>query len=191
MDAFSNHCAWLERQKVNTYPRVILTHYENLLVARIDGQRRRVARPAWNAEFPASLCSIDSGMASGTVTEGDAPGDEASESSDDDDDDGGDSDEDGPRRRSRKHPSTGLAPLSRGTSRTATATAGDPQNPHQSDRLLRLPEVLKLVPVGKSTWWAGTNSGRYPKPVKLSERCSAWRESEIQSLIERLERTGS
>lgn len=51
---------------------------------------------------------------------------------------------------------------------------------------LRLPQVLKLFPVGKSTWWAGIRSGRFPKPVKLGERCTAWRAEDVRALIERL-----
>ena len=49
---------------------------------------------------------------------------------------------------------------------------------------LRLPEVLKLYPVSKSTWWAGVRSGRYPQPVKLGERATAWRAEDIRALIE-------
>ena len=41
-----------------------------------------------------------------------------------------------------------------------------------------------IIPVSKSTWWAGVKSGRYPKPVKLSERCTAWRVEDIRALIE-------
>jgi predicted DNA-binding transcriptional regulator AlpA len=51
-------------------------------------------------------------------------------------------------------------------------------------RLLRLPQVLAVVPVSKSTWYAGVASGRYPKPVKLSRRIAAWREDEIKEVIE-------
>ena len=47
----------------------------------------------------------------------------------------------------------------------------------------RLSEVLKLFPVSKSTWWAGVKSGRYPQPVKLSERVTAWKKSDIDRLI--------
>jgi predicted DNA-binding transcriptional regulator AlpA len=47
---------------------------------------------------------------------------------------------------------------------------------------LRLPQVLKRYPVSKSTWWKGIREGKYPKPVKLSERTSAWRESDIDAL---------
>ena len=48
---------------------------------------------------------------------------------------------------------------------------------------LRLPEVLKLFPVSKSTWWQGVKDGIYPQPVKLSTRTTAWRVEDIQKLI--------
>lgn len=51
---------------------------------------------------------------------------------------------------------------------------------------LRLPAVLELIPVSKSAWWAGVADGRYPKPVKLSPRTSAWRVQDILDLVERL-----
>lgn len=49
---------------------------------------------------------------------------------------------------------------------------------------LRLPAVLELIPVGKSTWWAGVKSGRFPKGVKLGINTTAWRSDEIQKLLE-------
>lgn len=49
---------------------------------------------------------------------------------------------------------------------------------------LRLPEVLKLYPVSRSTWWAGVRAGRFPQPVKIGERCTAWRAEDIRALIE-------
>jgi len=49
---------------------------------------------------------------------------------------------------------------------------------------MRLPEVLRCYPVSKSTWWSGVAEGKYPAPVKLSKRTTAWRASEIQQLIE-------
>jgi predicted DNA-binding transcriptional regulator AlpA len=52
--------------------------------------------------------------------------------------------------------------------------------------LLRLPQVLALVPVSRSTWWAGCKSGRFPKPVKLGPRTTAWRASDIAALLERI-----
>jgi prophage regulatory protein len=49
--------------------------------------------------------------------------------------------------------------------------------------LLRLPEVLRRFPVSRSTWWAGVKAGKYPRGQKLSSRCVAWRESDINALI--------
>ena len=43
-----------------------------------------------------------------------------------------------------------------------------------------------LIPVSASTWWAGVKSGRYPQPVKLSERCTAWRVRDILNLVEEM-----
>ncbi len=50
-------------------------------------------------------------------------------------------------------------------------------NPHAE------PPIPALIPVSKSTWWAGVRSGRYPKPVKLGERITAWRVEDIRALI--------
>ena len=44
-----------------------------------------------------------------------------------------------------------------------------------NNALLRLPQVLALIPVSRSAWWAGCKSGRYPKPIKLGPRTTAWR----------------
>jgi prophage regulatory protein len=41
------------------------------------------------------------------------------------------------------------------------------------------------IPVGKSTWWAGVKSGRFPKPLKLGPRITVWRAEEIHELIKK------
>lgn len=45
------------------------------------------------------------------------------------------------------------------------------------------PPIPPLIPVGKSTWWDGVKSGRFPKPVKLGPRITVWRVEEIIELI--------
>ena len=50
---------------------------------------------------------------------------------------------------------------------------------------VRLPTILRIYPVGKSTWWAGVKSGRYPKPVKLGPRTTAWAVADIKALLAR------
>lgn len=55
---------------------------------------------------------------------------------------------------------------------------------------VRLPSIIAPdgpIPVSKSTWWAGVKSGRYPKPVKLGPRITAWRVEDIRELIESLQ----
>jgi predicted DNA-binding transcriptional regulator AlpA len=49
------------------------------------------------------------------------------------------------------------------------------------------PPIPAIIPVGKSTWWAGVKDGRYPKPVKLGPRVTAWRVEDIRALIAKLE----
>lgn len=47
------------------------------------------------------------------------------------------------------------------------------------------PAVPAIVPVSRSTWWAGVRSGRYPKPTRaLGARITAWRVEDIRALIE-------
>ena len=61
---------------------------------------------------------------------------------------------------------------------------------------LRLPQIIgnakaeppipAVIPVGRSTWWQGVKDGRFPKPVKLGPRTTAWRVNDIRELIEKL-----
>jgi prophage regulatory protein len=49
---------------------------------------------------------------------------------------------------------------------------------------VRLPQILSVFPIGKSTWWAGVKSKKYPQPVKLGPRITAWKVADIRALIE-------
>jgi prophage regulatory protein len=49
------------------------------------------------------------------------------------------------------------------------------------------PAIPAIIPVSRSTWWAGVHSGRYPQPVRtLGERITAWKVDDIRALIERM-----
>ena len=50
------------------------------------------------------------------------------------------------------------------------------------------PPISPIIPVSKSTWWAGVKEGRFPKPVKLGPSITAWRVEDIAILMERIER---
>ena len=51
---------------------------------------------------------------------------------------------------------------------------------------IRLPQVLAIIPICKSSFYDGIRKGIYPAPVKLSERTSAWRVEDIRKLIEQV-----
>lgn len=56
--------------------------------------------------------------------------------------------------------------------------------------LLRLKQIVAPhgpLPISKSTFWAGVRSGRYPQPLKLGPRITAWRAADIVALIEALD----
>jgi len=56
----------------------------------------------------------------------------------------------------------------------------------QSTGFLRLSQVLTIVPISKSAWWEGCKSGRFPKPVKLGPRTTAWKAEDIVALVKKL-----
>ena len=52
----------------------------------------------------------------------------------------------------------------------------------------RDPPIPPIMPVSRSTWWQGVRDGRFPQPVKLGPKTTAWRVEDIRALIERLGR---
>jgi len=53
-----------------------------------------------------------------------------------------------------------------------------------ADGYVRLETVLTVFPVGRSTWWKGVKDGRFPAPVKLGPRSTAWSVEDIRALLE-------
>lgn len=53
---------------------------------------------------------------------------------------------------------------------------------------LRIDDVLKIIPVSKTTWYNGVKSGKYPKSIKITENRVAWRVQDIKALVEQIER---
>jgi hypothetical protein len=47
------------------------------------------------------------------------------------------------------------------------------------------PPIPPIIPISKSSWWAGVKSGRFPQPEKLGPRTTVWRAESIRELIER------
>jgi predicted DNA-binding transcriptional regulator AlpA len=48
---------------------------------------------------------------------------------------------------------------------------------------VRLPAVLAVYPVSKSTLWQRVKQGRFPAPVKLSERVTAWKVETLREFL--------
>lgn len=49
-------------------------------------------------------------------------------------------------------------------------------------RYLRIQDVLRIIPIGKSTFYKRVKSGEYPKPYKIAERTVAWKYTDIEKL---------
>lgn len=52
-----------------------------------------------------------------------------------------------------------------------------------TDRLLKLSDVEATIGLGHSWIYERIKAGEFPAPVKLSERCVRWRESEVAAWI--------
>jgi predicted DNA-binding transcriptional regulator AlpA len=52
--------------------------------------------------------------------------------------------------------------------------------------LLKIKDVLKIIPVSKATWYNGIRNGRYPKPVKIGLKAVAWRKQDIDDFLKSL-----
>ena len=44
-------------------------------------------------------------------------------------------------------------------------------------------QVLRVFPVSRSSWWAGIQTGKYPRGYKLGKRCTGWKCEDIRRLI--------
>jgi predicted DNA-binding transcriptional regulator AlpA len=55
---------------------------------------------------------------------------------------------------------------------------------------VRLPQVLHVLGNGKTTFWEGIKTGRFPAPVKLGPRTSVWKVEDIRNLISRISENG-
>ncbi|EKT4476603.1 phage transcriptional regulator AlpA [Pseudomonas putida TRO1] len=47
------------------------------------------------------------------------------------------------------------------------------------DRLLRLPDVLRITGMGRNTVYTRIKEGTFPKQVKIGPKSVAWRQSDI------------
>ena len=50
---------------------------------------------------------------------------------------------------------------------------------------VRLPQILSLIPISRSAWWAGIREGKFPQGIKLGSKTTVWRAEDFRNLIER------
>ncbi len=62
--------------------------------------------------------------------------------------------------------------------------------PAKPTRLIRLPEVMKRVGLGRSTIYRKMEEGRFPRSRSISPKCAVWIEAEIDEWINCLIRNG-
>ena len=54
-----------------------------------------------------------------------------------------------------------------------------------NEGFVRLPVVLKVLSIGKTTWWCGIRDGKFPKPAMMGKRTARWNVKDIRAIIEK------
>ena len=49
---------------------------------------------------------------------------------------------------------------------------------------LRDKQVLEIIPISRATLWGWVKTGKFPKPVKLGPRTTAWSASDVREWME-------
>jgi prophage regulatory protein len=53
-------------------------------------------------------------------------------------------------------------------------------------KLIKLPTVVELTTLSKSTIYKMVKDGKFPKPVQLGERATGWRVSDVDAWLNNL-----
>jgi len=56
--------------------------------------------------------------------------------------------------------------------------------PPGDKRFIRLPEVMQICGISRSTVYAYTKRGEFPAPVKTTRRASAWLRDEVLAWVD-------
>jgi prophage regulatory protein len=54
----------------------------------------------------------------------------------------------------------------------------------KTKHMIRIQNVIALTGMSRQSIYAYAAAGKFPKPVKLGERCSAWIEEEVTNWID-------
>lgn len=53
-----------------------------------------------------------------------------------------------------------------------------------TEGFMRLPAVLAVIPISRSSWWSWVKDGKAPAPVKLGPRTTVWKAGDIRAFVE-------
>jgi prophage regulatory protein len=56
-------------------------------------------------------------------------------------------------------------------------------NSNSEITLMRIPQILEVMPISKSKFWLMVQKGEFPKPIKIG-RSSFWTTEQVQSFIQ-------
>ena len=79
-------------------------------------------------------------------------------------------------------PATHTTSLSKQRNKTTYKPA-----PLPDEGFVRLPSVLSVLGISKTSFYAGIKAGKFPKGKLLSERCRVWSSQEIRNLLSQIE----
>ncbi|MHC1710595.1 MAG: helix-turn-helix transcriptional regulator [Solidesulfovibrio sp.] len=74
--------------------------------------------------------------------------------------------------------------LANKSSKAATVGKSCVALPLSTPHLMRERQVLQFYPVSRAELWNRVRDGRFPKPVKLSPKISAWRSGDILRVLQ-------
>lgn len=57
--------------------------------------------------------------------------------------------------------------------------------------IIKLPRVIELTTLSKSSIYKLVKAGKFPKPVQLGERATGWRVSDVEAWLNNLTPTAS
>jgi len=55
-------------------------------------------------------------------------------------------------------------------------------NSNSEVTLMRIPQILEVIPISKSKFWLMVQKGEFPKPIKIG-RSSFWTIEQVQTFI--------
>lgn len=56
-------------------------------------------------------------------------------------------------------------------------------NSNSEVTLMRIPQILEVMPISKSKFWLMVQKGEFPKPIKIG-RSSFWTLNQVQNFIQ-------